>query len=97
VRLLSLELSLLLAACAAPATPAPTPTQPPPTAIPAREPPTAVPTSAPASGDAAWSKIQQAGKIVVGRAADYPPFEYCTPDVKLDGFDIDLMQAIGQK
>jgi ABC-type amino acid transport substrate-binding protein len=56
-----------------------------------------VPTSAPASGDAAWSRNQQAGKIVVGRAADYPPFEYCTPDVKLDGFDIDLMQAIGQK
>jgi len=55
-----------------------------------------VPTSAPA-GDATWNKIQQAGKIVVGTAADYAPFEYYTPEVKLDGFDIALMKALGQK
>jgi len=86
---------------AATPTPAPTlpiPTQPPPTTIPTREPPTAVPTSGPATGgDATWNKIQQAGKIVVGTAADYAPFEFYTPDVKLDGFDIALMKAIGQK
>jgi polar amino acid transport system substrate-binding protein len=100
--LLAFVLSLLLAACAAPATPAvtppPAPTQPPPTTIPTREPPTAVPTSAPATGgDAVWNKIQQAGKIVVGTAADYEPFEFYTPAVQLDGFDIALMKAIGQK
>jgi polar amino acid transport system substrate-binding protein len=92
VMLLSFVLSLVLAACAAPATPTPAPTQPPPT----RELPTAAPTSAPAGADA-WNKIQQAGKIVVGTAADYPPFEYYTPDVKLDGFDIALMKAVGEK
>ncbi len=97
VLLLSIGLSLLLAACTAPATSTPAPTQPPATAVPTREPPTAIPASAPATGDAAWSKIQQAGKIVVGTAADYAPFEYYTPDVKLDGFDIALMKAIGQK
>jgi hypothetical protein len=57
-----------------------------------------VPTSAPAAGgDAAWNKVQQAGKIVVGTSADYAPFEFYTPEAKLDGFDIALMKAIGQK
>ncbi len=86
--------TLMLAACGSP-----TPTAAPTTAP---EQPTLVPTKAPAtteaSGtDAVWDRIQANKKIVVGTAADYPPFEYYKPDLKLDGFDIVLMQKIGEK
>ena len=57
----------------------------------------APPPSTPAPDDAQWNRIQQAGKLVVGTAGDYPPFEYYNPQFQLDGFDIALMNAIGQK
>lgn len=44
-----------------------------------------------------WAKVKAAGKILVGTAADYPPFEYYASDYKLDGFDIMLMKEIGKK
>jgi ABC-type amino acid transport substrate-binding protein len=47
--------------------------------------------------DDQWSRIRDAGKIVVGTAADYPPFEYYTPDFQLDGFDIALMRQIAAR
>jgi arginine/lysine/histidine transporter system substrate-binding protein len=47
--------------------------------------------------DPAWDRIQANKKIIVGTAADYPPFEYYKPDLKLDGFDIALMKKIGEK
>jgi ABC-type amino acid transport substrate-binding protein len=44
-----------------------------------------------------WERIKAAGKIVVGTSADYPPFEYYTPDFKMDGFDVALMREIGKQ
>ena len=44
-----------------------------------------------------WSDIEAAGKIVVGTSADYPPFSYYTSDFQIDGFDVALMRAIGQR
>lgn len=58
--------------------------------------PTAAPTTTPGLGDV-WATVQEKGKIVVGTSADYPPFEFYDTRFKLDGFDIALMQAIGEK
>ena len=44
-----------------------------------------------------WSSIQATGKIVVGTSADYPPFEYYDSQFQLTGFDIALMNAIGEQ
>lgn len=44
-----------------------------------------------------WAKVKAAGKIVVGTAADYPPFEFYASNYQLDGFDIMLMKEIGKK
>lgn len=55
------------------------------------------PTPAPPEADESWSRIQAAGKIRVGTAADYPPFEYYTAEFQIDGFDVALMREIGQK
>jgi polar amino acid transport system substrate-binding protein len=80
---------------------APTPTPAPPTAAPTSTavPPTA--TSVPATSvpitDNVWSRIQAAGRIVVGTSADYPPFAYYTDDFTVDGFDIALMREMGQR
>ncbi len=54
-------------------------------------------TPKPTTSGGDWQKIKAAGKIVVGTSADYPPFEYYTPDFKLDGFDIALMREIGKQ
>jgi polar amino acid transport system substrate-binding protein len=55
----------------------------------------AVAQSQPAEDD--FARIQEAGKIVVGTAADYAPFEFYNSSYQLDGFDIQLMQALGQE
>ncbi len=47
--------------------------------------------------DGSWDKVQAAGKIIVGTAADYAPFEYYTADARIDGFDIALMDEIGRR
>jgi len=47
--------------------------------------------------DTSWTKVQEAGVMIVGTTADYPPFEYYTPKFDLDGFDIALMKEIGAK
>jgi ABC-type amino acid transport substrate-binding protein len=44
-----------------------------------------------------WQKISDAGKIVVGTAVDYPPFEYYDAGFQLDGFDPALLRAIAQQ
>ena len=49
------------------------------------------------SGDGSWEKVQAAGRIIVGTAADYAPFEYYRDDASLDGFDIALMDEIGRR
>lgn len=51
--------------------------------------------SAEAGGD--WAAIQEEGVLVVGTAADYPPFAYYDDEFALTGFDIDLAQAIGEQ
>jgi polar amino acid transport system substrate-binding protein len=56
---------------------------------------TPAPRGAASAGD--WQKIKASGKLVVGTSADYPPFEYYTPDFKLDGFDIALVREIGKQ
>ena len=59
----------------------------PPAATPA---PTAVPADL-------WDQIQKSGVMVVGTAADYPPFEYYNNRYQLDGFDIGLIREIGKQ
>lgn len=67
-----------------------------------RQEPTLQPTSTPTPSAASsteddWARIQATGKIMVGTSADYPPFESYDANFKLQGFDIELMQAIGQE
>ena len=78
-----LLLGLLVAACGG--------TGAEPTATPA---PT--PTAAPETTDV-WQNVQQAGKIVVGTSADYPPFAFYDENFQIAGFDVALMRAIGEK
>ncbi|MEJ2735209.1 MAG: transporter substrate-binding domain-containing protein, partial [Anaerolineae bacterium] len=54
-------------------------------------------TEPPPSADDSWDRIQVAGKIVVGTAADYPPFESYVGENQIDGFDIALMDEIGRR
>jgi len=65
-----------------------------PTAVPAEETPAAAATAA-SSDD--WQRVQQAGKLVVGTAGDYVPFAFYNSQFQLDGFDIKLMEALGQQ
>lgn len=44
-----------------------------------------------------WDRIQKKGVMVVGTAADYPPFEYYNKDYQVDGFDIALINEVAQK
>lgn len=66
--------------------------EPEPTAMP----PTTEATTPPGADDS-WSKIEAAGKMIVGTSADYPPFEYYVGDLKIDGFDIAMMDEIGRR
>ena len=59
--------------------------------------PTTEQTAAPTPVPDDWSRIQDAGKIVFGTAADYPPFEFYNSKFELDGFDIALAKAIGEQ
>jgi polar amino acid transport system substrate-binding protein len=54
-------------------------------------------TEPPPSADDSWDRIEAAGKIVVGTAADYPPFESYVGENQIDGFDIALMDEIGRR
>ena len=47
--------------------------------------------------DDSWDRVKAAGKMIVGTSADYPPFEYYVGDLKIDGFDIALMDEIGRR
>ncbi|MBK8045680.1 MAG: transporter substrate-binding domain-containing protein [Anaerolineales bacterium] len=55
---------------------------------------TPAPTPAPADD---LERVKSAGKIVIGTAANYPPFEYYNSDFQLDGFDIALMKQLAQR
>lgn len=41
--------------------------------------------------------IKDAGKVVVGTSADYPPFEYVDEAGNTTGFDVELMNEIGKR
>jgi polar amino acid transport system substrate-binding protein len=85
---------LLLAACASP-TPEPTrPPAPTPTKAP-QVVPTKVQPAQPV--DDSWTKVQQAGKLIVGTSADYAPFESYNAQYQIDGFDIALIKAIAKQ
>jgi ABC-type amino acid transport substrate-binding protein/heat shock protein HslJ len=81
-----LVIAMVVAACSSP-----TPTLE--ITTPSPVPPT--PTQAPQ--DDSWQTVQQSGVLRVGTTADYPPFEYYTENLQLDGFDIALIQQIGQR
>ncbi len=81
-------IAIPLAACQ----PTPEPTEMPPTEAPAEE-----PVEAPPEEENEWTRIQAAGKMVVGTSADYPPFEFINEDNAFDGFDIALMEEVGSR
>lgn len=42
-------------------------------------------------------RVQEAGKLVIGTSADYPPFEFMNENDEFDGFDVKLMEEIGKQ
>ena len=58
---------------------------------------TPAPTEVPAPTDPTWDRIQANGKMMVGTSGDYRPFEYYNEQFVLDGFDVALIKAVGQK
>jgi ABC-type amino acid transport substrate-binding protein/heat shock protein HslJ len=82
-----MAIAAIVAGCTAPSTPTP---------VPPRAEATAIPTPAPSPVDV-WEQIQKSGKMTVGTAADYPPFEYYNSRYQLDGFDIGLIREIGKQ
>jgi ABC-type amino acid transport substrate-binding protein len=49
----------------------------------------------PAADD--WARVKADGTLLVGTAADYPPFEFYNSNFELDGFDIALMREMGKR
>lgn len=48
--------------------------------------------------DTSWSDVEQRGELIVGLCAQYPPFESVNEETKqLEGFDVDLAYALGEK
>ena len=66
------------------------------TPVPPQAEATTIPTPAPAPADL-WDQIQKSGRMTVGTAADYAPFEYYNSRFQLDGFDIGLIREIGKQ
>lgn len=44
-----------------------------------------------------WTRVREAGTLVVGTSADYEPFEFYNSNFALDGFDIALMRELGKR
>lgn len=51
-------------------------------------------TPPPDAGDDSWAKIEAAGVMKIGTAADYAPFEYYNEQLVMDGFDIALIREV---
>ncbi|MCA9983941.1 MAG: amino acid ABC transporter substrate-binding protein, partial [Anaerolineales bacterium] len=95
--ILALMVAILVACTRRDPTPTPVPPTKAPTAVPLPTNTVAPPATEAPPGDQAWARIQTNGRMIVGTAADYPPFEFYTSSFLLDGFDIALMRAIGDK
>ena len=85
---LTLVLSFALTACGGTPEPTEAPTEE------MTEEPTKEPTPEEASK---WDEIQAEGTLVVGTSADYPPFEFVNEDNEYDGFDMVLIQEVGDR
>jgi ABC-type amino acid transport substrate-binding protein len=59
--------------------------------------PTAEPSGTAMAGDSSWERVKAVGKIVIGTAPDYPPFEFFVAQGQIDGFDVALMDEIGRR
>jgi ABC-type amino acid transport substrate-binding protein/putative hemolysin len=55
------------------------------------------PTPTPQPVEASWQSVQSAGKLIVGTAPDYPPFEFYNAQYQYDGFDIALINEIAMQ
>jgi polar amino acid transport system substrate-binding protein len=51
----------------------------------------------PTWSDPTWQRIERTGRLVVGISGDYPPFAYYNEQHRLDGFDVALIEAIGDR
>ena len=51
----------------------------------------------PVQEDDSWAKVESAGVLNVGTSSGYPPYEYYSEDMILQGFDIALINSIGSK
>ncbi len=93
-RLIALTLltALVLGACASPT---PAPTQPPAPTKAAQVVPTKAQPAQPA--DDSWTRVQQAGQLLVGTSADYAPFESYNAKFQIDGFDIALINEVAKQ
>ena len=67
------------------------------TPVPTTDAAATLPPTVEAGIDDSWERVQDAGKIVVGTAADYPPFEYFVENLQIDGFDIAMMDEMGRR
>jgi polar amino acid transport system substrate-binding protein len=47
--------------------------------------------------DSVWGEIQARETIIVGTAANYPPFEYYDQNFEIGGLDIAIIQEIGRR
>ena len=47
--------------------------------------------------DVSWESVQNAGKLIVGTAPDYPPFEFYNAQYQYDGFDIALINEVARQ
>jgi ABC-type amino acid transport substrate-binding protein/heat shock protein HslJ len=47
--------------------------------------------------DPTWARIQQSGTMLIGMSLDYPPFESYTEDFEPFGYDVALIEEIGQR
>jgi len=84
--------ALLLAGCSGSD---PKPTVAPTAEVPATTPPTATTPDTGETGDNSWANVEEAGKLVIGASFDYPPFEYYTEDFEQNGYDVALINEIG--
>ena len=44
-----------------------------------------------------WARVQRQGTLLVGTAPDDPPFTFLNDSFALDGYDIAVMKAVGEK